>query len=77
MIIKNYDESAEINHNSNYPYILYHLYGILIIGGSRFGKTNVLLNLTYIDKIYLYVKFPFQSKYQLLDNEREKVELKA
>ena len=41
------------------------------------GKTNVLLNLIKnprpdIDKIYLYVKDPFESKYQLLINGREK-----
>ena len=29
-----------------------------------------------IDKIYLYVKDPFDSKYQLLINEREKVGIK-
>ena len=29
-----------------------------------------------IDKIYLYVKDPFKSKYQLLKNEREKVGIK-
>ena len=36
--MKNYDESAEINHNPNWPYIL-------IIGGLGSTKTNVLLNL--------------------------------
>ena len=41
-------------------------------------KTNVLLKLIKhqqpdIDKIYLYVKDQFQSKYQLLINGREKV----
>ena len=30
-----------------------------------------------IDKIYLYVKDPFQSKYQLIINGREKVGIKA
>ena len=30
-----------------------------------------------IDKIYLYVKDPFQSNYQLLINGREKVEIKT
>ena len=42
------------------------------------GKTNMLLNLIKhqrpdVDKIYLYVKHPFKSKYQLLINGREKV----
>ena len=49
----------------------------LTIGGSRSGKTNVLLNLLINDqifnKIYLYVKDPFESKYQLFINGREKV----
>ena len=43
-------------------------YRILIIGGSGSGKANVLLNLikhqpSDIDKIYLYVRDPFSSKY--------------
>ena len=45
-MIKNYDQSFEINHNPKWPYILDHPYRILIIGGSGSGKTNVLLNLT-------------------------------
>ena len=58
-MIKNYDESVEINHNQNLPYIPDHPYRILIIGGSGSSKTNVLLNLIkhqqpYITKIYLY-----------------------
>ena len=43
--MENYDESVEINRNSNWPYILYHRYRISIIGVSRSGKTIVLLNL--------------------------------
>ena len=70
-IMKNYDESVEINHKSNCPYISDHPYRILIIDGSRSGKTNVLLKLMKhqrpdINKIYLYVKDPLESKYQLL-----------
>ena len=79
--MKNYDESVEINHNLNWPYIPDHPYRILIIGGSGSGKTNVLLNLIKhqrpdIDKIYLYVKDPFESKYQLVINGREKIGIK-
>ena len=41
------------------------------------GKTNFLLNLTEnqpdIDKIYLYAKDPYESKYQYLINKREGV----
>ena len=41
-------------------------------------KTNVLLNLIKnqrpdIDKIYLYIRDPFESNYQLLINGKEKV----
>ena len=77
-MIKNYDQSVEINHNANWPYIPDHSYRILIIGGSGSGKTYVLLNLikhqrTDIDKTYLYVKNPFESKHQLLINRREEV----
>ena len=43
--MENYDDSVEINHNPNWPYITEHPYRILIIGGSVSGKTNVLLNL--------------------------------
>ena len=76
--MKNYDESIEINHNPNWLYIPHHSYKILIIGGSRSGKTNALLNLTKhqqpdIDKIYLFIKDPFESKYQLLVSRREKI----
>ena len=77
-MMKNYDQSVDINHNPNWPYIPDHLYRILIIGGSGSGKTIVLLSLRKherpdIDKIYLYVKDPFESKYQLLIHGREKV----
>ena len=44
-MMKNYDESVEINHNPNWFYIPEHPYRILIIGGLGSGKTNVLLNL--------------------------------
>ena len=43
-MIKNYDQSVQINHNPNWPYIPYHPYRMLIIGGSGLGKTNVLFN---------------------------------
>ena len=49
-------------------YIPDHPYKILIIGGLGSGKTNLLLNLIEtqidIDKIYLYAKDPYDSKYQ-------------
>ena len=76
----NFDNYANENktiHNKNWPYIPDHPYRILIIGGSGCGKTNLLLNLIEnqpdIDKIYLYPKDPYESKYQYLINKRESV----
>ena len=81
-MMKNYDESVEINHNPNWPYIPDHPCRILIIGGSGSGNTNVSLNLIKhqrpeFDKNYLYIKDPFESNYQLLINRREKVGIKT
>ena len=50
----------------------------MIIGGSGSDKTNVLFNLVKhqqpdSDKIYFYVKDPFEWKYQLLINWKGKV----
>ena len=77
--MKNYDESVEINHNLNWSYIPDYPYRIVITGGSESGKTNLSL-IKYqrpdIDKIYLYVKDPFESKYQLLFNIIERVGFK-
>ena len=77
-MMKNYDHLVEINYNPNWPDILDHRHRILIIAGLGLKKTNVLLNLTKhqrsdIDRIYLYVKDPLESKHQLLNNGREKV----
>ena len=44
-MMKNYDQSIEINHNSIWPCIPDYPYRILVIGGSGSGKTNELLNL--------------------------------
>ena len=65
----------KINYNANRPYIPDHSYRILIIEGSWSGKANVLLNLIKyqqpdIEKNYFYMKYPFESKYQLLINGR-------
>ena len=79
----NFDEYTNENkrkHNPNYPYIPDHLYRIFIIGSSRSGKTNALLNLIDnhrdIDKIYLYAKDPYEDKYQFLINKRESIAVK-
>ena len=76
----NFDDYINENkteHNKNWPYIPDHPYRILIIGGSGSVKTNLLLNLIEnqpdIDKIYLYAKDPYESKYQYLINKREGV----
>ena len=44
-MLKNYNQSVELNHNPNWPYIPNTPFKILIIGGSGSGKTNVLLSL--------------------------------
>ena len=71
-----YTNQNIIEHNSKWPYIPDHRYIILIIGGSGSGKTYALLNLINnqpdIDKIYLYAKDPYETKYQYLINKREK-----
>ena len=75
----NYVNENKTKHNKNWPYIPDHPYRILIIGGSGSGKTNALLNLIDnppdIDKIYLYAKDPYESKYQYLINKREGVSI--
>ena len=73
--MKNYGQSVKINHNPNWPYVPDHPYRIVIIGGLGSDKTNVLFNFLKnqradIDKIYVYVKDPFESKYQFLVNKR-------
>ena len=74
--MKRYDQSVETNHNPKWLYIPDPHCRILIIGDSRLGKTNVLLNLIKnqrpdIDNIYLYVEDPYKSKHQLLINRSE------
>ena len=70
-------------HNEKWPYIPDHPYRILIIGGSRSGKTNKLLNLIkeqdkhdVIDKIYLYAIDLREPKYEYLIKKRENVGIK-
>ena len=61
--------------NSNWPRIPDHPYRILIIGDSKFGKTNSLFNLiSHQPKVYiicLYAKDPYGGKYQLLINKKK------
>ena len=74
-----YTNENIIEHNSKWPYIPDHPYSILNTGGSGSGKTNALLNLINnqpdTDKIYLYAKDQYETKYQYLINKREKVGL--
>ena len=60
--------------------ILDHPYGIFIIGESGSGSGtesgsyslfNLISHQPDIDKMYLYVKDPYESKYKLLTNNRE------
>ena len=72
----NFDDvtKEKINkYNQNWPQMPCHLYTVLIIGVSGFGKTNALLNLikkkqdddnyNVIDKTHLYFKDPFEAKF--------------
>ena len=66
-MMKNYDKSVKINQNPGWPYINYWRSGS--------GKTNVLLNLIKnqrldIDKIYLYVKDPFETNCLLMEEKK-------
>ena len=79
----NLDEYANENktlHSKNWPYIRDNSYRILIIGGSRSGKTNALINLINeqndIDKIYFYSRDLNEPKYEYLIKKREDVEIK-
>ena len=56
MMVKNYDESVEINDNPNWSYIPDHPYRVLIVGGSGSGKINALLNLMKHQRPDLFVR---------------------
>ena len=79
----NFDNIKEENikeHNPKWPKSPDYSYRILIIGDSGSGKTNSLFNLISYqpdtNKIYLYAKYPFEAKYQLLINKWERKGLK-
>ena len=68
MNFDNYVHEKKTKHNKNWSYIPDHRHRILIIAGSGSAKRNLLLNLIEnqpdINKIYLYEKDPYESKYQ-------------
>ena len=70
----NYVNKNKTKHDKNWPYIPDHPYRILTTRGSGSGKTNSLSNLIEnqpdIEKIYLYAKDPYESKYSYLINKR-------
>ena len=78
--VDDYVNENKTQHNLKWPYNPGHPYRILIIGSSGSGKTNALLNLINnqpdVDKIYLYVKDSYESKYIFLINKRESTGLK-
>ena len=61
-------------NNKNWPFISDHPYRILIIGGSKSGKINALIDLINeqndIGKIYLYSKD--LSEHEILIKQRKK-----
>ena len=67
-------------HNEKWPYIPYHLYRILITGGSASGKTNTLLNLINeqhdIDNIYFYARDLNEPKLKILIKKRQDTGIK-
>ena len=67
-------------NNPNWPKNPDHPYRIIITEGFGSGKTNALLILRNHepdnDKTLSYAKDPHESKYQLLINKRESIELK-
>jgi hypothetical protein len=81
MLIPNYDnliDKKKNNFKRLYDYMPSKSFRMLICGPSRSGKTNALVYmllspLIYYDKIYLYAKNIDQEKYQLLDNEMNKL----
>ena len=78
--LDNIVNNSNEKHNEKWAYVPDHTYRILIIGGSRSGKTNKLLHLINeqkdIDKIYLYAKDLSESKYEYLIKNRETAGIK-
>ena len=80
-MMKNDDQLVEIIIIRYGLIFMITLIKILVIGSSGSEKTIVLLNLIKnqwpdIDKSYLYIRGPLESKYQLLNSGREIVWIK-
>ena len=72
----NFDDYVNENkteHNKNWPYIPDHPYRILIIGGKKHVLLNLIENQPDTAEIYLYVKDPYEAKYQYLINKKKNV----
>ena len=76
----NFDDIVNENktkHNKIWPHIPDHPNRMLIIGSSGSGKNGQKLteNQPDNDKIYLYTKDPYETKYQYLINKRKGVSI--
>ena len=73
-------KKTQKSFNPNWSQTSDHSNRLLKIGGSGSGKPNSLFNLIShqpdIDKIYLYAKHSYETKYQLIINKRESTGLK-
>ena len=63
-------------HNPNWPQLPNHPCRILIVGGSGSGKRNAWFDLIILRNFYLFVKDPYEAKYQLLINTRKSASIK-
>ena len=63
-------------HNPNWPDIPNHQYKILIVGGSKSGETNALLNLINVEADIDIEADPYEAKYQMFMKKRESTGLK-
>ena len=61
-----YTNENKTEHNLKWMYISDHPYRILIIGGSRSGKTNALFNL--LDNHQIFIKYIYMQKIHMKQN---------
>ena len=74
--IHDFTNENKTEHNPKWPNVRDYPYRIPIIWGSRFGKTNALLNLNNnqpnTPKIYINAKDAYEAKQQYLINKHKK-----